>query len=142
MREVKNCPFCKGEVEIRTQGNDYSKKRSATMRCKNGCNINMKVSALTHNLAWCEGKLTERWNTRPVEQELLEALKEKEVEIKRLKDIRKPLIEMFEAFIDQYECDCGHSWCKPCADTTEALTAIKYAEICVAQDDETQGDTP
>ena len=77
MSELKNCPFCKGEVEIRTQGNDYSKKRSATMRCKNGCNINMKVSALTHNFEWCEEKLTERWNTRPIESALLEALKEK-----------------------------------------------------------------
>jgi len=67
------------------------------------------------------------------ETQLLKALKEKEAENERLKDIRNPLIEAFEAFIDQYGCDCGHPWCKPCADTTEALTAIKYAEICVAQ---------
>lgn len=38
------------------------------------------------------------------------------------------LIKEFESFIDQYGCDCGHTWCKPCADTIEARTVIKYTE--------------
>jgi len=72
---MKRCPFCKeSKVELTLSGNDYTKKRSATIHCKN-CNTKMTVGALRHNLQWCEDTVRKQWNTRPIEDELAEYLK-------------------------------------------------------------------
>jgi len=73
MNELKNCPFCGEKAELRTTGNDYTKKRVAEIRCKSCC-TKMRVGALKHNLEWCEKIVTENWNTRKIESQLLEAV--------------------------------------------------------------------
>ena len=56
--------------------------------------------------------------------------KRKELEAKN-----KALLEAFEAFIDQYGCDCGHPFCRACRDTKEAFKAIQGDEPKLANFD-------
>ena len=70
MSELKPCPFCGGEAEIKRVGNEYTKKRAIHIDCSTfGCTVQIRVAALRHNHEWCEEKATDKWNTRTPPQE-------------------------------------------------------------------------
>ena len=60
---LKPCPFCGGEAEITTVGNDFGKKRKAIIKCKT-CFVQKTVGAIRNNLEWCIEKAKEFWNKR------------------------------------------------------------------------------
>jgi hypothetical protein len=67
--ELKPCPICNGEMEIRRQGNDYTKKRRIVLLCKTfGCTVRFSMAAIKHDFDWLERRITERWNTRKGEK--------------------------------------------------------------------------
>ncbi len=57
------CPFCGGEPEFITIGNDYTKKRSAEIKCTK-CFVKRTTAALRFDLEWCGRKAIEAWNKR------------------------------------------------------------------------------
>ena len=57
------CPFCGGEPEFYTIGNDYTKKRSAEIKCTK-CMVKRTTGAIEHDLEWCGRKAIEAWNER------------------------------------------------------------------------------
>lgn len=57
------CPFCGGEPEFITIGNDYTKKRKVEIKCKK-CRVKRTTAALRFNLEWCGRKAIEAWNER------------------------------------------------------------------------------
>ena len=61
--ELKPCPFCGGEPEIRYQGNDYTKSRKITIRCPK-CRIERRDAAIKNNFEWLERIAIGHWNTR------------------------------------------------------------------------------
>lgn len=62
-RLINNCPFCGKEPELITRGNDFTKKRSAEVKCKN-CNVIMSVGAIYNNLEWAKNIVVDKWNER------------------------------------------------------------------------------
>ncbi len=65
---LKPCPFCGGEAELITIGNDFTKKRSAGIECGR-CRTKQVVGAIRKSLSWCEETIVERWNKRICECE-------------------------------------------------------------------------
>ena len=57
------CPFCGGEPEFITIGNDYTKSRKAQIKCKK-CIVKRTTGAIRNNLEWCGRKAIEAWNER------------------------------------------------------------------------------
>ena len=57
------CPFCGGDAEMITRGNDYTKKRSAEVVCK-PCHMITIVAAIYKDLEWCKEQVSARWNKR------------------------------------------------------------------------------
>lgn len=56
--ELKPCPFCGGEPEIRQTG-----RLKMRIRCKS-CLMGIENRVLKFSLEWLEGKLIEAWNRR------------------------------------------------------------------------------
>lgn len=61
---LKPRPFCGGTPEMLRKGNDFTKKRSITIKCR-GCRAERTDSALRNGMAWLEGVAVENWNQRP-----------------------------------------------------------------------------
>jgi Lar family restriction alleviation protein len=61
--ELLPCPFCGGEPILTQKGNDGTKNRSVTVKC-NRCFVSRTTGAIRHDVAWCEKKAIEAWNTR------------------------------------------------------------------------------
>jgi Lar family restriction alleviation protein len=57
------CPFCGGEPEFITIGNDYTKKRGAEIKCTK-CMVKRTTVALRFDLEWCSRQAIEVWNKR------------------------------------------------------------------------------
>lgn len=85
MSELKPCPFCGGEAELKHQGNNYTKKRAVYIECKTfGCFGLQRVGVIRNTMEWAEDQVIKKWNTRPdLKAELVEAIismKEKHLE--------------------------------------------------------------
>ena len=63
MNKLIPCPFCGGEPEIRCKGNNYTKSRSITIKCKN-CRSKRTDATVRHSMEWIERVAIERWNQR------------------------------------------------------------------------------
>jgi hypothetical protein len=61
--ELLPCPFCGGEPEFYTIGNEYTKSRKAEIRCTK-CMVKRTTGAIRHSLEWCGRKAIEAWNER------------------------------------------------------------------------------
>ena len=61
--KLKECPLCGSNPELITRGNEYTKKRSAEIYCKQCC-MTMVVGAVRFPLQWAIKKVSEKWNTR------------------------------------------------------------------------------
>jgi len=57
------CPFCGGEPEFYTIGNDYTKSRKAEIKCTK-CMVKRTTGAIRQDLEWCGRKAIEAWNQR------------------------------------------------------------------------------
>ena len=65
MSELKPCPFCGGDADVKYVGNDHTKKRAVHIGCSTvGCTVEIRVAALKFSHDWCEEKAVGRWNTR------------------------------------------------------------------------------
>ena len=69
--ELLPCPFCGGEPELKFVGNDYTKSRKATIKCKK-CRAEITNAALKHDSKWCAMVSIEDWNKREYHQHQLE----------------------------------------------------------------------
>ena len=58
------CPFCGGKPELQHIGNNYTKKRSIRIKCKQ-CRCERTDAALRHDFDWLENMAAENWNQRP-----------------------------------------------------------------------------
>ena len=56
--ELKPCPFCGGEAELR-----YENRLGRTIRCRS-CHIGITNKVLRQSTEWLEQKLIEKWNKR------------------------------------------------------------------------------
>ncbi len=66
MNSILPCPFC-GEVpEVLRVGNDFTKKRKITIRCR-GCRAERTDAALLRDMEWLEAVAIKNWNQRPKE---------------------------------------------------------------------------
>lgn len=63
--ELKPCPFCGGKASLLKRGNDYTRKRSAEIRCED-CKAMVLTGAIRNSLEWCERTVIEKWNKRIV----------------------------------------------------------------------------
>jgi len=62
--KLKRCPSCDSEnIEIYHKGNEYSRKRSVTIKCKH-CALMRTTGSTLHDIKWCEEKAIKAWNTR------------------------------------------------------------------------------
>jgi hypothetical protein len=61
--QLKPCPFCGGVPELITRGNEYSKKRSAEIKC-GSCYTKQVTAAIYNSLDWCKEMATQKWNKR------------------------------------------------------------------------------
>lgn len=64
MQELKLCPFCGTMPEILRRGNDFTKKRSITIKCK-VCRAERTDAALRNGMDWLEAVAIKNWNQRP-----------------------------------------------------------------------------
>jgi Lar family restriction alleviation protein len=62
--EIKPCPFCGGEAELQTIGNDYAQSRSVEIKCTS-CYTKQITGAIRQSLEWCKETAIEKWNKRP-----------------------------------------------------------------------------
>ena len=60
---LKPCPCCGGEPELRYQGNDFTRSRKLTVRCKS-CRLELTHAAMRHDFAWLESHILADWNRR------------------------------------------------------------------------------
>lgn len=67
--KLLSCPFCGGEPEFVTIGNDYTKSRKAEIKCIK-CFCKRTTGAIHNNLEWCGRKAIELWNKRTAEHPL------------------------------------------------------------------------
>jgi len=61
--ELKPCPFCGGEAELITRGNQYTKKRSAEIECGK-CHTKQITGAIRGTIEWCKETAIKKWNNR------------------------------------------------------------------------------
>lgn len=61
--ELLPCPFCGGEPEFITIGNEATKKRKAQIECTK-CHVRRTTGAIRNSLEWCGRKAIELWNAR------------------------------------------------------------------------------
>lgn len=61
--QLKPCPFCGCEAEIRQKGNNHTSKRSVTIRCK-GCRFQRTDGAIRYGMDWLVEVASRAWNTR------------------------------------------------------------------------------
>jgi hypothetical protein len=61
------CPFCGQQAELLFIGNDYSKKRHVTIKCK--CRIQLTNSGMRFNSEKLARITIAQWNTRQMERE-------------------------------------------------------------------------
>ena len=57
------CPFCGGDPEFITIGNEATKNRKAQIECTK-CHVRRTTGAIRNNLEWCGRKAIELWNAR------------------------------------------------------------------------------
>ena len=62
------CPFCGAVPFIMEAGNDYTKKRSMTIRCPK-CHCKRTVAAIRNTASWVKDKSYEKWNSRALPEE-------------------------------------------------------------------------
>lgn len=63
--KLKDCPFCGNHPELKQKGNNFTKKRSVEIRCKNKlCAARQITGALKYSLEWCEEIAIGKWNKR------------------------------------------------------------------------------
>lgn len=67
--ELMPCPFCKGEPILEEIGNDHTKKRSVTIKCKS-CRVKLTNAALKHPMQWLIDVSISQWNTRSCIEEI------------------------------------------------------------------------
>ena len=61
--ELKPCPFCGGEADLSFIGNDYTKSRKVTIKCK-GCRAKRTDAALRYSHEWVARVAIDYWNKR------------------------------------------------------------------------------
>jgi Lar family restriction alleviation protein len=61
------CPFCGTHPIIKRRGNNFTKKRSITIKCPS-CRIERTDAAIHQNMEWLEDVALKNWNQRPVTQ--------------------------------------------------------------------------
>ena len=61
--DLLNCPFCGGNAELITRGNNATKKRSAEVECTQ-CHTKQITGAIYKDLMWCAKTAIEKWNKR------------------------------------------------------------------------------
>ena len=57
------CPCCGGEPELKFKGNDFTKSRSVTIKCKK-CRLQRTDGAIRNDAVWCAKTAIEQWNER------------------------------------------------------------------------------
>ena len=57
------CPCCGGKAELEFKGNDYTKKRSVTIKCKS-CKLQRTDAAIRNTAQWCAEVAIDQWNAR------------------------------------------------------------------------------
>ena len=57
------CPFCGGSAEMTFKGNDYTRKKSVTIKCSN-CRAQRTDGAIRYSHEWCAKKAISYWNQR------------------------------------------------------------------------------
>lgn len=67
------CPFCGTYPQVMHIGNEYTKSRKITIKCKS-CRIQRTDAALTHGFEWLEGVAEKNWNQRPAAAEIGRAM--------------------------------------------------------------------
>ncbi|WP_082054823.1 Lar family restriction alleviation protein [Cupriavidus basilensis] len=60
---LEPCPFCGGEPELRPQGNNHTRSRKLTIKCK-GCRFQLTNAAIRHGFDWLEKITIDAWNRR------------------------------------------------------------------------------
>ena len=60
---LKPCPFCGNTPVWHLQGNAYSIKRLAIVKCPN-CGVEMKAAALRNSTEWLIETIVNKWNNR------------------------------------------------------------------------------
>ena len=63
MSELLPCPFCGGNAELISRGNELTKSRSTEVRCSQ-CFFGKTVAAIRQTLAWTREKAVAAWNRR------------------------------------------------------------------------------
>lgn len=61
--ELLECPFCGGKPVAHLIGNDYTKKRSITIKCPK-CLVEKTTGAIIQSTEWLEEKAIQLWNNR------------------------------------------------------------------------------
>lgn len=61
--ELKPCPCCGGEAELKFKGNDWTKTRSVTIKCKK-CRLQRTDGAIKFDSKWCAETCIDLWNKR------------------------------------------------------------------------------
>lgn len=62
--QLKPCPKCYSKVELIEIGNDYTKIRKITIKCKS-CFIQRTWKARVYDMNWLRNVAIQDWNTRP-----------------------------------------------------------------------------
>jgi hypothetical protein len=96
-RTIKNCPFCKGECEISTKGNDYTRTRSTTIKCKK-CHVKRTIAAIRNDVDWCIDTSIAMWNARP-DNALIDTLVEALAELVALKSLKEKTLGLPEEYL-------------------------------------------
>jgi len=63
LQELLDCPFCGGRPIAYLQGNEYSKKRTITIKCEK-CLVRRTTGAISQPNEWLEEKAIQLWNSR------------------------------------------------------------------------------